>query len=164
MRNAYSVWSRNIVWYASAVLIQVTLLRCVTTLAHFTSSSDTLGVRVNILTPDSRMVGAALKFLKNDRVPWHRVVRADGSIAERGDGGAGASRQAQRLMSEGVPVSEIPLGSAVTQWRVQSMASNSGYGWCMYHSANQSSYDVIAPADGCCATKSCTSWRSTVCT
>ena len=156
MRNAYSVWSRNIVWYASAVLIQVTLLRCVTTLAHFTSSSDTLSVRVNILTPDSRMVGAALKFLQNDRVPWHRV--------ERGDGGAGASRQAQRLMSEGVPVSEIPLGSAVTQWRVQSMASNSGYGWCMYHSANQSSYDVIAPADGCCATKSCTSWRSTVCT
>ncbi|AXA49846.1 methylated-DNA-protein-cysteine methyltransferase related protein [Malassezia restricta] len=77
----------------------------------------------------SRMVGAALKFLQNDRVPWHRVVRADGSIAERGDGGAGASRQAQRLMSEGVPVSEIPLGSAVTQWRVQSMASNSGYGW-----------------------------------
>ena len=101
MRNAHSVWSRNIVWYASTVLIQVTLLRCVTTLAHFASSSATLGVRVNILTPDSRMVGAALKFLKNDRVPWHRVVRADGSIAERGDGGAGASRQAQRLMSEG---------------------------------------------------------------
>ena len=164
MRNAYSVWSRNIVWYASNVLIQVTLLRYVTALAHFGSSSDTLGVRIYILTPDSRMVGAALKFLQNDRVPWHRVVRADGSIAERGDGGAGASRQAQRLKSEGVPVSEIPLGSAVTQWRVQSMASNSGYGWCTCHSANQSSYDVIARADGCCATKSCTSWRSTVCT
>lgn len=110
------------------------------------------------------MVGAALKFLQNDRIPWHRVVRADGGIAERGDGGAGASRQVQRLQSEGVPVSEIPLGRALSQWRVQSMASNSGYGWCTHSSANQSSYDVIAWADGCCAIKSRTSWRSTVCT
>lgn len=130
MRFANSIWTRYILWYASSALTQVTLPRCVYASAQFPSSWDTLGVRICMLTPDSRMVGAALKFLQNDRIPWHRVVRADGGIAERGDGGAGASRQVQRLKSEGVPVSEIPLGRALSQWRVASMASNSEYGWC----------------------------------
>lgn len=38
-----------------------------------------------------------MKFLQDETVPWQRVVGATGSISERGDDGAGAARQAQRL-------------------------------------------------------------------
>lgn len=49
----------------------------------------------------SRMVGAALKFLQDPSVPWQRVISSSGAISDRGDGGEGANRQAQRLR-EGV--------------------------------------------------------------
>lgn len=45
----------------------------------------------------SRMVGAALRFLQDESVPWQRVISSSGAISERGDGGEGARRQADRL-------------------------------------------------------------------
>ena len=43
-----------------------------------------------------RLAGALLSACQDPRVPWHRVVRADGSLA-KGDG------QRVRLEAEGVP-------------------------------------------------------------
>jgi methylated-DNA-protein-cysteine methyltransferase related protein len=43
-----------------------------------------------------RLTGAVLAACEDARVPWHRVVRADGSLA------AGESQRA-RLLDEGVP-------------------------------------------------------------
>jgi methylated-DNA-protein-cysteine methyltransferase related protein len=43
-----------------------------------------------------RFAGRVLHDLGDDTVPWHRVVRADGSLAQ-GD------RQRRLLLSEGVP-------------------------------------------------------------
>jgi methylated-DNA-protein-cysteine methyltransferase related protein len=43
-----------------------------------------------------RRAGAVLAACHDDTVPWHRVVRADGSLA-KGD------RQRERLEAEGVP-------------------------------------------------------------
>lgn len=79
------------------------------------------------------MVGQALKFLQDDSVPWQRVVGSGGVISERGDGGAGAARQADRLRKEGVSVVEAGLRhNACGAWRVSSMAEDKGFGWCMY--------------------------------
>lgn len=79
------------------------------------------------------MVGQALKFLQDDSVPWQRVVGSGGVISERGDGGAGAARQADRLRKEGVSVVEAGLRhNARGAWRVSSMAEDKGFGWCMY--------------------------------
>jgi methylated-DNA-protein-cysteine methyltransferase-like protein len=44
-----------------------------------------------------RFAGAVLAGCDDPRVPWHRIVRADGSLA-KGD------RQRRRLEAEGVPV------------------------------------------------------------
>ncbi|KAK0543207.1 Alkyltransferase-like protein 1 [Tilletia horrida] len=76
---------------------------------------------------DSRMVGAALKWLADETVPWQRVVGAGGVISERGDGGQGAHRQAQALRDENVEVTEAAGMGVGTggRWRV-SMAT---YGW-----------------------------------
>ena len=43
-----------------------------------------------------RFAGAVLSSLADDEVPWHRVVRADGSLAKR-------ARQRMLLEREGVP-------------------------------------------------------------
>src|SRR5262245_13904412 len=43
-----------------------------------------------------RFAGAVLAACDDDRVPWHRVVRADGSLAK-------GERQRRLLHSEGVP-------------------------------------------------------------
>ena len=43
-----------------------------------------------------RFAGAVLARLDDDGVPWHRVVRADGSLAK-------GARQAVLLRAEGVP-------------------------------------------------------------
>jgi methylated-DNA-protein-cysteine methyltransferase-like protein len=43
-----------------------------------------------------RFAGAVLAGCDDPRVPWHRIVRADGSLA-KGD------RQRRRLEAEGVP-------------------------------------------------------------
>ncbi|SPO30047.1 related to methylated-dna--protein-cysteine methyltransferase [Ustilago trichophora] len=52
----------------------------------------------------SRLVGSALKFLQDPSVPWHRVISSSGAIADRGDRGEAATRQAQRLQDEGVTI------------------------------------------------------------
>jgi alkylated DNA nucleotide flippase Atl1 len=44
-----------------------------------------------------RHVGQVLASTHDDDIPWHRVVRADGSVAK-------GSRQLNRLRREGVPV------------------------------------------------------------
>jgi methylated-DNA-protein-cysteine methyltransferase related protein len=44
-----------------------------------------------------RIVGAVLAALEDDDVPWHRVVRADGTVAKGGE-------QLRRLRAEGVPI------------------------------------------------------------
>jgi methylated-DNA-protein-cysteine methyltransferase-like protein len=44
-----------------------------------------------------RLVGHVLSGLHRDEVPWHRVVRADGSAAKGED-------QLTRLRAEGVPI------------------------------------------------------------
>lgn len=73
---------------------------------------------------DSRMVGAALKYVQDDSIPWHRVISSSGLISERGDGGAGAERQTEMLRSEGVEVTESTSFSR-GKWRV----SLQKYGW-----------------------------------
>jgi len=44
-----------------------------------------------------RLVGYVLSALGDDELPWHRVVRADGSVAK-------GERQLRRLREEGVPI------------------------------------------------------------
>jgi alkylated DNA nucleotide flippase Atl1 len=44
-----------------------------------------------------RMVGAVLAAVEHEDVPWHRVVRADGTLAKGED-------QRSRLHGEGVPI------------------------------------------------------------
>jgi alkylated DNA nucleotide flippase Atl1 len=44
-----------------------------------------------------RMVGAVLARLQQDDVPWHRVVRSDGTVAK-------GEEQLARLRGEGVPI------------------------------------------------------------
>lgn len=47
------------------------------------------------------------KFFHHDQnVPWQRVVNSKGGISPRGDGGAAANRQAERLRAEGVEVND----------------------------------------------------------
>ena len=43
-----------------------------------------------------RMAGAVLHACEDPAIPWHRVVRADGSLAK-------GERQRSRLAAEGVP-------------------------------------------------------------
>jgi alkylated DNA nucleotide flippase Atl1 len=43
-----------------------------------------------------RVAGAVLSECGDDEVPWHRIVRADGSLAK-------GRRQQRLLMAEGVP-------------------------------------------------------------
>ncbi|MGB0091563.1 MAG: MGMT family protein [Solirubrobacteraceae bacterium] len=43
-----------------------------------------------------RAAGAVLHACEDPSVPWHRIVRADGSLAK-------GSRQRARLVAEGVP-------------------------------------------------------------
>lgn len=45
-----------------------------------------------------RMVGRVLSEHHEDDLPWHRVVRADGSVAK-------GAEQLARLREEGVPIS-----------------------------------------------------------
>ncbi|UZJ54371.1 hypothetical protein CBS101457_003691 [Exobasidium rhododendri] len=74
----------------------------------------------------SRLVGQALKFLQADDVPWQRVISSSGAISDRGDGGEGAGRQADRLRQEGVEVSE---SGTPTKFRVNMVR----FGWFPDH-------------------------------
>ncbi len=53
----------------------------------------------------ARHVGWALAALKDDDVPWHRVINARGRISFRGDTGRGQLQQ-QRLEDEGIVFSD----------------------------------------------------------
>lgn len=51
----------------------------------------------------ARLVGYALNALApGNRLPWHRVVNAQGRISQRGDDGTAAATQRRRLEREGV--------------------------------------------------------------
>lgn len=61
----------------------------------------------------ARLVGYALNALAaSNRLPWHRIVNAQGRISARGDGGIAAQIQRQRLERDGVSFDKhntIPL-------------------------------------------------------
>ncbi|MEX2648475.1 MAG: MGMT family protein [Alphaproteobacteria bacterium] len=50
----------------------------------------------------ARRVGYALHAVKDQRVPWWRVINASGGISLRGGFGEGAERQRDLLEAEGV--------------------------------------------------------------
>jgi alkylated DNA nucleotide flippase Atl1 len=54
-----------------------------------------------------RFAGAVLAACRDDDVPWHRVIRADGSLAK-------GPRQRELLVAEGVPFNgeRVDLGVA----------------------------------------------------
>lgn len=56
-----------------------------------------------------RQAGAALRHCDDPTVPWYRVVRADGSLAQ-GD------RQRKRLKAEGVPFKGAKVDMAAARW------------------------------------------------
>jgi methylated-DNA-protein-cysteine methyltransferase-like protein len=99
------------------------------------------------LSSDSRLVGQALKFLQAEDVPWQRVVSSSGAISDRGDGGEGANRQAERLREGKFREADLsvlcqPFSSLHSQCIVEGVeVSQSGtpakfrvnmarYGWC----------------------------------
>ena len=63
------------------------------------------------LSPEApRRAGWALAHCHDPSVPWHRVVRADGSLAK-------GERQRARLEAEGVPFRGARVDMAVAAWR-----------------------------------------------
>lgn len=50
----------------------------------------------------ARQVGYAMAALRDEEVPWHRVVNARGAISPRASGAAGARIQRALLEAEGV--------------------------------------------------------------
>lgn len=68
----------------------------------------------------ARQVGYALSSLRDDSIPWHRVINARGEISPRSGGCPADELQRLRLESEGVVFDNrgrIPLGSY--QWHPQ---------------------------------------------
>lgn len=62
----------------------------------------------------ARWVGRVLAGLpEGSRLPWHRVVRADGLVADR----PGASRQRALLLAEGVMLKGNRVPMARYRWR-----------------------------------------------
>ena len=62
----------------------------------------------------ARLVGRTLSQLRaGSRLPWHRVLRADGRIAPR-DGGE--DEQQRRLEAEGIPVHEQRVDLKQYRW------------------------------------------------
>lgn len=62
----------------------------------------------------ARWVGRILSQLPADtRLPWHRVVRADGLVADR----PGAARQRERLRAEGVLLQGNRVSMIRYRWR-----------------------------------------------
>jgi alkylated DNA nucleotide flippase Atl1 len=50
----------------------------------------------DVWPPAPRLTGAVLRAASDPALPWHRIVRADGSLAN-------GERQRARLEAEGVP-------------------------------------------------------------
>src|SRR5919199_2012830 len=56
-----------------------------------------------------RFAGTVLSACDDDDVPWHRIVRADGSLAR-------GARQRARLEAEGVPFRGDRVDMRVARW------------------------------------------------
>ena len=78
------------------------------------------------LVNGARTVGWAMRALPDDRriggrkVPWHRVINAQGTISLRGGDGGAADRQGAALRREGIrfqPGGRVELGRYL--WRGQ---------------------------------------------
>lgn len=63
-------------------------------------------------SPSARLAGRVLAELSDERTPWHRVLRADGSFAPQV-----ADRQADLLRAEGVSVGGDRIPLARYRWR-----------------------------------------------
>jgi len=62
----------------------------------------------------ARLVGRTLSQLPaGSRLPWHRVVRADGRIAPR----SGEDEQRRRLIAEGIPVQGQRVALRTYRWQ-----------------------------------------------
>jgi methylated-DNA-protein-cysteine methyltransferase related protein len=64
-----------------------------------------------------RFAGTALAACEDDRVPWHRVVRADGSLAK-------GARQRRLLEAEGVPFRGARVDMEVAWADVEALAGD----------------------------------------
>ena len=64
----------------------------------------------------ARLVGTVLKNATHKCLPWHRVIRACGTIAF-GDGSPQASEQRQRLLSEGIKINGSKIAIKNHQWQ-----------------------------------------------
>lgn len=63
----------------------------------------------------ARLVGRTLSQLTaGTRLPWHRVLRADGRIAPRG---GGEDEQRRRLEAEGIPVLDQRVNLKKYRWQ-----------------------------------------------
>jgi methylated-DNA-protein-cysteine methyltransferase-like protein len=71
------------------------------------------------LPRQARLVGYALNALPaNTKVPWHRVINAQGRISLRSDGEGHGQRQATRLRREGVRfASNSRIDLELFRWR-----------------------------------------------
>jgi methylated-DNA-protein-cysteine methyltransferase-like protein len=78
--------------------------------------------RLASLTGQARLVGYALSALgEGSRVPWHRVINAQGAISPRRDGGPMATVQRLRLEAERVRFDgRGRIGLDVYRWRPRS--------------------------------------------
>ncbi len=63
-------------------------------------------------TPSPRLVGRVLAELSDDRTPWHRVLRADGTPAAHL-----VAEQCARLRAEGVAVTGGRVDMRRYRWR-----------------------------------------------
>ena len=64
----------------------------------------------------ARLVGRVLAALPaGSRIPWHRVVNAQGAISLRG--GSGPARQRRRLLAEGVQFKGQRVDLARSLWQ-----------------------------------------------
>lgn len=63
----------------------------------------------------ARQVGFALAALKDDEVPWHRVINARGGISLRGDTGRG-TLQRSLLEAEGIRFRGDRVDLAAHRW------------------------------------------------
>ena len=63
-------------------------------------------------SPSPRLAGRVLAELADDAIPWHRIVRADGTVAEHL-----RAEQTQRLLAEGVPMPAGRVNLTRHRWR-----------------------------------------------
>jgi len=101
----------------------------------------------------ARQVGVCLKhlptfdpaepemfFFHSQNVPWQRVLNSKGGISPRGDDGAAATRQAEKLRAEGVDVNDAR--------GIEEMSVDLGrFGWFPQRLPDESSEDTEGEED-----------------